>query len=157
MSFDGLLKLPKGEGDSDRPFKLQFSFWLLTALNSTTGVLELGERGSIPIKDGDVSFVMGLPWNGDELAVHDPSKLEHNKEIIRKNLMLHDDDELDLDSVKKVLQRDISGDKSEALQNAFITAVVIYAVSYFLAPKGGHQRSIQKSLAQSLNQDVYSN
>ena len=136
MMFDGLLQLPKGEGDSEMPFKLQFSFWLLTNLDSTTGTLQLGDHGSIPIKDADVNFVMGLLWTGEELAVHDPSKLDWNKNIIRKKLVLDANDELDLDNIKKVLQWDISNDKDEALQDAYMIAMVIYAVSYFIAPRG---------------------
>ena len=79
---------------------------------------------------------MGLPWTGEELAVHDPSKLDRNKNIIRKKLVLDANDELDLDSIKKVLQRDISNDKDEALQDAYMIALVIYVVSYFIAPRG---------------------
>jgi hypothetical protein len=136
MMFDGLMHLPKGDGESDRPFKLQFSFWLLTKLDSRTAKLQLGKRGNIPILVEHVGLVLGLTTKGQELAVHDPSKLEMNKSIIKKNLMLDEADEIDLDNIRKVLQRDILNDEDERIKIAFRTAVVIYAVSYFLAPRG---------------------
>lgn len=50
MKFDGLRHLPKGEAESDRPFKLRFLFWLSMKLDEKTGNLELGQRGCIPVK-----------------------------------------------------------------------------------------------------------
>lgn len=136
MKFDGLRELPKGEGEYDRPFKLQFSFWLIMKLDERSCTLELGQRGCIPIKNEDVGLVFGLSTTGEELEVHNPTKFEENRNIIRRNLLLSDSEELDLETIKKVVQRDIADDRDGSLQKAFMTAVVIYAVSYFLAPRG---------------------
>jgi hypothetical protein len=55
---------------------------------------------------------------------------------VKKNLLLDETDELDLESVRQVLERDLVEKSSVYNKIAFITAAVIWATSYFLAPKG---------------------
>lgn len=136
IKFSALMHLPRIETTAVKSVNRQLGFWLMMRLNGDTGVLELGERGKIPITIEDVGLVLGLQTVGDELVVSDPKNLERTKERIKKILMLDEGEMLDLDTIRKVLERDITESSGNSEQDAFVVAAVIYATSYFLAPKG---------------------
>lgn len=136
MTFRGLMSLPIIETNAVKSVNRQLGFWLLMRLDAKTGVLELGGRGRIPITEKDINLVMGLQCIGDELTVSDQSRIESIKQRIKNILMLDESDVLDLQSIQGVLEIDLPEDASHLQRNAFVVAAAIYAVSYFLAPKG---------------------
>lgn len=130
------MSLPHIESRTVKCVNRQLGFWLLMRLNGDTGVLELGERGRIPLTVNDINLVLGIPCTGDELIITDAAKLDGVKERIKNILQLSASDVLDLESVKRVLERDIPDECPNLHMDAFVVAAAIYAVSYFLAPKG---------------------
>lgn len=157
IGLHGLTNLPREGPATNRSFNWQFAFWLLQKLDSETGSFDFGVRGRLDMRCEDVELVMGIPSSGDLLKKSDPLLINKTKRLIREGLLLGTEDELSLDNVRKVLEREIPAETNSAHRRAFIRASFIFAVSYFLAPKGRPAKVNNEILESLLDTDSIMN
>jgi hypothetical protein len=96
----------------------------------------LGERGKIPIHPEDVERVLGLPAEGVEIMPFCKDGMEDIVKSIKKILMLDSAQKLDMEAIENIVLQEYPEVMSNSQRISLLVAVVIYAVSYFLAPRG---------------------
>jgi hypothetical protein len=135
MKLEGLLKLPQQQPFTQCLVNRQFSFWLMRKVDVSASELNLGKRGRIPLTAGDVNRVLGIPCKGKSIEPSEGAEIDRAKKIIRRYLLLKDSDMLDLATVRRVIEQEYPKSMNEEERRCFAVAAVIYATSYFLAPK----------------------
>jgi hypothetical protein len=135
MRFGGLLKLPQQQQFTPCFVNRQFSFWLMLNVNVNASEVNLGRRGRIPITARDVNRVLGLPWKGKIIEPSEQVDIDKAKKEIRRYLLLKESDTLDLATVRRLIDKEYPECMNEEQRRCFVVAAVIYATSYFLAPK----------------------
>jgi hypothetical protein len=139
INFGGLLKLPKKDHSMSTRRSLmnrQFSVWLMRNVDVANCEINLGIRGRLPMTAKDVERILGLPCKGKIIEASQPSELEKAKVMIKRYLLLKDSDVMDLTTIKNLILRPYPKCMTQEHERCFAVASVIYATSYFLAPKG---------------------
>jgi hypothetical protein len=153
MKFGCLLKVPKKLPTSVNLMNRQFSLWLMRNVDVCFSEINLGVRGSLPIAPRDVNRVFGLPWKGEKIEPCQPEEIDKAKLMIRRILLLKDSDAMDLVTIKNLIVREYPKCMSHEHRRCFAVASVIYAASYFLAPKGRPAKIINEILPYLVGQN----
>jgi hypothetical protein len=135
MRLGGLLKLPQQQQFTPCLVNRQFSFWLMLNVDVSASEVNLGRRGRIPLNARNVNRVLGIPCTGKSIEPSEAGEIDRAKKIIRRYLLLKDSDMLDLATIRRVIQQEYPRCMNEQERRCFAVAAVIYATSYFLAPK----------------------
>lgn len=136
LKFTGLLKLPRLLPFTSCLVNRQFCLWLMRKVDVQRSEINLGPRGRIPMTPRDVNRILAIPWKGKIIDGEKQNNYQEVKAIIRNYLLLNDSDALDLATIQKLLAREYPACMNDDQRRCFTVAAVIYAVSYFLAPKG---------------------
>lgn len=136
LKFTGLTMLPKCKPGRGSFLKRNFSIWLMNNVDIEGRALDLGPRGRIPITAEDVQRVLGLPCQGQDILPFNNDGMEHTIEGIKNLLLLESSDNLDMEAIESIVLRKYPLEMCTRHRISFLVAVVIYAVSYFLAPTG---------------------
>ncbi|KAL6634746.1 hypothetical protein ACP70R_027417 [Stipagrostis hirtigluma subsp. patula] len=143
--FGFLLSLPRPGAGSSSMVNRQFSLWLMKIMDPLNCAIHVKGRGRIPITPEDVNRVLGIPYKGEDIEDESYELRDVVYTRIKGLLMLDDDTPLDLKTIGDILRKDLEEPMETRQKVAFMVASVIYATSYFLAPRG-RPASISKDI-----------
>lgn len=109
--------------------------WLVRHMDQMTGTIRLANGEELPVAEGDVQLVFGLPRGNRVLRGRMPVSQSHVAKI-KNALMMKQGQEMTLGYLEKLLVKDYGLMMSTREREAFKIAAVLYADAYFLAPKG---------------------